>query len=226
MSQLQQVEQKLRDMILGLEIGPGERLTERWIETRFEASRTPVRAALLHLEAEGLVCRDGRGWIVAPIDIDELAHLFVYREVVEVAAVRLTCAAATAAQTTLNGLDEVAAMLQSCGPESSNEEWHRVGVDFHTLLARLSGNPYLSQGVQKAMTLLSRARWLEVRLEPARDRALNEHLAILAAVRAGRAEVAADLLGAHIRGSRERLLASLKDNRRSLRARGFKVVAG
>ncbi|TIX38987.1 MAG: GntR family transcriptional regulator, partial [Mesorhizobium sp.] len=55
MSQMQNVEKHLRGMILGLEIGPGERLTERWIESRFGASRTPVRAALLRLETEGLV---------------------------------------------------------------------------------------------------------------------------------------------------------------------------
>ncbi|TIU62283.1 MAG: GntR family transcriptional regulator, partial [Mesorhizobium sp.] len=53
MSQMQNVERQLREMILGLEIGPGERLTERWIESRFGASRTPVRAALLRLETEG-----------------------------------------------------------------------------------------------------------------------------------------------------------------------------
>jgi DNA-binding GntR family transcriptional regulator len=224
MSQMQQVEQNLRDMILGLEIGPGERLTERWIEARFEASRTPVRAALLRLESEGLVCRDGRGWVVAPIDIDELAQLFVYREVVEVAAVRMTCAISDIGGIP-GGIEVIASMLQSCGPDTSQEEWHRVGMDFHTELARLSGNTFLSRGVQNAMTLLSRARWLEVRNEPARDRAWAEHMAILDAVRSGRADEAAALLGTHVRGSRDRLLASLTNNRRSLRARGFKVVA-
>ncbi|RVD69541.1 GntR family transcriptional regulator, partial [Mesorhizobium sp. M4A.F.Ca.ET.029.04.2.1] len=89
MSQMQSVERQLREMILGLEIGPGERLTERWIESRFAASRTPVRAALLRLETEGLICRDGRGWTVSPINLAELEQIAVYREAVEVAAVRL-----------------------------------------------------------------------------------------------------------------------------------------
>src|SRR5690349_7011415 len=91
MSQMQNVERQLREMILGLEIGPGERLTERWIESRFGASRTPVRAALLRLETEGLIGRDGRGWTVAPINLAELEQIAVYREAVEVAALRLTC---------------------------------------------------------------------------------------------------------------------------------------
>lgn len=61
MSQMRQVEEQLRDMILGLELGPGERLTERWIEAQFSASRTPIRAALLRLEAEGLSGGKGAG---------------------------------------------------------------------------------------------------------------------------------------------------------------------
>ncbi len=221
MSQMQQVEVQLRDMILGLDVGPGERPTERWIEAQFEASRTPVRAALLRLEAEGLVCRDGRGWVVAPIDVNELGQLVVYREVVEVAAVRLTCALDDR-----SGIDVIEAMLQSCGPDTPREEWHRVGMDFHTELARLSGNDFLARGVRNAMTRLSRARWLELRNEPARDRAWTEHMAIVEMVRAGHGGQAADLLGSHVRGSCSRLLASLQNDRRSLRARGFKVVAG
>ncbi|MDF2120126.1 GntR family transcriptional regulator [Roseiarcaceae bacterium H3SJ34-1] len=220
MSQMQQVETQLRDMILGLDLGPGERLTERWIEARFGASRTPVRAALLRLETEGLVRRDGRNWIVSPIDLAELEQLSVYRQVIEVAAVRITCALADR-----SGVDVVEALLLSCDGETSREDWHRAGMDFHIELARLSGNDFLHRGVRDAMTRLARARWLEVRDEGARDRAWAEHHAIVAAVRAGHADEAASLVAGHIQGSRSRLLSSLREERRGLRARGFAVVA-
>ena len=220
MSQMQNVERQLREMILGLEIGPGERLTERWIESRFGASRTPVRAALLRLETEGLIGRDGRGWTVAPINLAELGQIAVYREAVEVAAVRLT-----AALEDRGGIDVIAAMLDSCDAETPREEWHRVGLDFHIELARLSGNEFLLRAVRDAMTRLSRARWLEVRDEEALGRAWAEHHAILAAVTNGDAEEAARMLSAHIGGSRDRLVSSLHDDRRGLRARGFAVVA-
>lgn len=221
MSQAQSVEKQLREMILNLDAGPGERLTERWIEAQFAASRTPVRAALLRLETEGLVSRDGRGWTVAPINLKEIEQLFVYREVVEVAAVRLTCAADD--KTPLEGLE---ALLDSRDAETPREELHRAGMDFHIELARLSGNEFLFRGIRDAMTRLSRARWLEVREESARERAWSEHRAILAAVRAGNAEQAAHLVAMHARGGRARLIASLATDRRGLRARGFAVVTG
>ena len=225
MSQMQQVEQQLRDLILGLEIAHGERLTERWIEARFDASRTPIRAALLRLETEGLVGRDGRGWTVAPISLVELEQVSVYREAVEVAAVRLTCALPDRGGFE-GGLEEIEGLLESCDAETTREEWHRVGNDFHIELARICGNEFLARAVRDAMLRLSRARWLEVREAPARDRAWAEHRDILAAVKAGEADLAAALLSAHIGGSRDRLIASLHDDRRGLRARGFAVVAG
>jgi len=215
-----QVERQLREMILGLDIGPGEKLTERWMESRFGASRTPVRAALLRLETEGLVSRDGRGWTVSPINLAEIEQIAVYRQAVEVAAARLT-----AALEDRSGLDAIEAMLDSCGADTPREEWHRVGTDFHVELARLSGNEFLFRAVRDAMTRLSRARWLEIRDEAASERAWQEHRAILAALRAGRADDAADLLIRHIGGSRDRLVGSLQAERRGLRARGFAVVA-
>ncbi|MBR2688695.1 MAG: GntR family transcriptional regulator [Aquamicrobium sp.] len=220
MSQMLQVERQLREMILGLDIGPGEKLTERWMESRFGASRTPVRAALLRLETEGLVSRDGRGWTVSPINLAEIEQIAVYRQAVEVAAARLT-----AALEDRSGLDAIEAMLDSCGADTPREEWHRVGTDFHVELARLSGNEFLFRAVRDAMTRLSRARWLEIRDEAASERAWQEHRAILAALRAGRADDAADLLIRHIGGSRDRLVGSLQAERRGLRARGFAVVA-
>ncbi len=126
MSQMRQVETQLRDMILGLELGPGERLTERWIEARFEASRTPIRAALLRLEAEGLICREGRGWTVSPINLGEIEQIGVYREALEIAALKLTCALEDRSH-----VEPIAAMLDSCDAETSREEWHRIGMDFH-----------------------------------------------------------------------------------------------
>lgn len=220
MSQMQQIEQQLRDLILGLEIGPGERLSERWMEGQFGASRTPIRAALMRLETEGLICRDGRNWTVSPINLAEIEQVGVYREALEVAAIRITCSLEDR-----SSIDAVHAMLDSCNKETSREEWHRVGNDFHIELARLSGNDFLFRGVRDAMLRLSRARWLEIRDEAARDRAWAEHYAILSAARAGDADEAAQTLSRHILGSRERLLASLHDDRRGLRARGFAIVA-
>jgi len=220
MSQMRQVEEQLRDMILGLELGPGERLTERWIEAQFNASRTPIRAALLRLEAEGLVGREGRGWTVSPINLAEIEQIGVYREALEIAALNVTCA-----MEDRSGVEAIAEMLNSCDVTSTREEWHRVGMDFHIELARLSGNAFLSRGVRDAMQRLSRARWLEVRDADALAGAWQQHRAILDAVREGDASQATARMASHLGGSRSRLIDNLREDRRGLKARGFAVVS-
>jgi DNA-binding GntR family transcriptional regulator len=219
MSQMLQIHTQLRDTILSLDIGPGERLTERWLESRFQGSRTPVRAALVRLEAEGLVQRDGRNWIVAPIDLGEIEALAEFREPLEITAVRLACE--RAAESDLDALDE---MLNACRPGVPREEWHKVGTDFHVEIARLSGNPFFPKAIEDVMTRLSRARWLEVWTEASREQAWSEHRRILGFIRNKQPEDAAREAGAHVRDTRDRLLRSLNADQRGLRARGFAIV--
>lgn len=139
MSQVLEVEKQLRKLILNMELGPGERLTERWAEAKFNASRTPVRAALQKLESEGLICRDGIRWLVAPIDADEIEQLCIYREILEVAALKLSVSQITEEQ--LNNLERLLKETTVDSPEESMEmlehdsieSWHAFVIT-HLLL--------------------------------------------------------------------------------------------
>jgi DNA-binding GntR family transcriptional regulator len=216
MTQAEEVEARLREMILEMELGPGERLTERWAEAQLGASRTPVRAALLRLEADGLVSREGRGWKVAPLDIEEIAQLYTFREVLEVAAVRLA-----AENPDLKELMALETVLNACDTEANIAEVQRIGTEFHVRFAVWSGNDFIRRGIVDAMTLLSRARYLDTDAE---REGWSEHRAILAAVRQGDADTGAALMRDHIRASRDRLLKILSESSRTLRARGIVVA--
>jgi DNA-binding GntR family transcriptional regulator len=219
MSQMLQIHDQLREMILSLDLTPGERLTERWLESHFAGSRTPIRAALARLEGEELVRRDGRNWIVAPIDLGEIAALAEYRAPLETTAVRLACDRASDAD--LAAIEE---MLNACQSGVEREEWHRVGTDFHVEIARLSGNPFIVKAIEGVMTRLSRARWLEVWTEPSREQAWAEHRRILGFIRGNKPDAAAREVAEHISDTRDRLLRSLNEDRRGLRVRGFAVI--
>lgn len=215
MSQASEVENQLRKMILSMDLGPGERLTERWAEATFNASRTPVRAALQKLESEGLVCRDGLRWLVAPIDIGEVEQLCIYREVLEVAALKLSVSQITDAQ--LNGLEK---LLKMNTADESEEAMDDAGTRFHLQLARLCQNAFIFEGVSDALRRLSRARWLD---NAPSNPAWEEHQEIIAALRSQETEKAAELLAAHLSESRLRLLEAINSSKRSLRARGIAI---
>ena len=58
---------------------PGDRLVESELADRFGVSRTPIREALQRLETQNLLTRDGRSLIVASLDHNQLAELYVVR---------------------------------------------------------------------------------------------------------------------------------------------------
>ncbi|WP_354691451.1 GntR family transcriptional regulator [Phytobacter sp. RSE-02] len=215
MSQASEVENQLREQILSMELGPGERLTERWAEATFKASRTPVRAALQKLESEGLVCRDGIRWLVAPIDVGEVEQLCIYREVLEVAALKLS-----ASQMTEEQLNDLENLLTANAADTTEEVMDDAGTRFHLQLTRLCQNAFIIEGVSDALRRLSRARWLD---KAPSNPAWDDHREIIAALRSQETEKAAELLAVHLSESRLRLLETINSSRRSLRARGIAI---
>ena len=211
--------ERLRAAILSLELLPGERLSERGLESMLGASRTPIRAALMRLENEGLTRRDDRTWRVTPIDLSEIRALMEYREALETAVVALAVDRADDAE-----LDSLGAIAHAGGEHDDADAVLRDGSDFHVALARLSRNAFLVDAIAGTLVRLSRTRWLEVRSAASRAHAAAEHREIVAAVAARDAERARELVIAHGRGTRDRVLASLSEERLRLRGRGLSIV--
>lgn len=209
----------LREAILTLELSPGQPLSERGLEPRLGASRTPIRAALMQLSGEGLVQREGRGWIVAPLDLDELTALTEYREALETAGVRLAILRASDDQ-----LRALAGLLPSLSLSDDPEQGIGSGTNFHHALATLSGNQFVVGALDGVLTRLYRTRWLEVRSTESRKRAANEHEAVVAALLQRDAPAAEEAVRRHLRGTMERLQSQLNDGRQTLRARGVNLA--
>lgn len=215
-TQTQMVENRLRRMILDMDIGPGERLTERWLEGQFETSRTSVRAALFRLEGEGLVCRDGRSWTVPAIDLEEIKQLFVYREILEVAAIQLGGSTVSA-----DDLAELESILASVTRESTPEQSDDAARKFHLKIAALAKNEFISRGIADCMMRLLRVRWIDL---SASHSGWAEHRALLEALQKGQLDHAIELTKMHIDTARARMVQALAEGKRSLRARGIVVA--
>lgn len=209
---------RLRAAILSLDLAPGRPLSERGLEPEFGASRTPIRAALMRLESEGLVRRDGKGWIVAPIDLDEIRSLYEYREILESASARL--AVERASREDLEALADLARLADA---DETPEHSIDAGTGFHLELARLSNNDFLIDAMAGVLTRLYRTRWLEVQSAESRERAHREHRAVTAALLARDGASAELATIAHLRGTGERLVASLGESSQRLRATGINL---
>jgi len=82
--------QNLRKAIVDGWFKPGQRLIERELCQLMGVSRTSVREALRHLEADGLIkVIPNRGTVVAVINVAEAREIYQIREVLEGLAIRL-----------------------------------------------------------------------------------------------------------------------------------------
>ena len=209
---------RIRAAILSLDLAPEQRLSERGLEPDFGASRTPIRAALMRLESEGLVQRDGKNWMVAPLDPQEIRVLYEYREILEAAAVRLAISRASR-----DDLEELRELANSADTDETPEHSLDAGTSFHLELARISGNPFLEDTMRSVLTRLYRTRWLDVQSAESRGRVHNEHSAIANALLAADPAAAELATLEHLRGTEMRLEQSISADRLRLRANGISL---
>ncbi|WP_430592216.1 GntR family transcriptional regulator [Humidisolicoccus flavus] len=210
--------EELRGRILSLEYVPGERVTERSLETDLGASRTPIRAALLRLEVDGLIRRESRAWRVTPIDLSEIRALTEFREGLETAIVALVVERARE-----EDFADLLAVLDGAD-EAGPAEAIRAGGDFHALLAEIAENPFYSEAMRGVMVRLQRARWLVVRTAEERADVKAQHRAIVGALQARDLQRAQELAIAHLRASAEQTLRVLRADRQRFRGHGLEVV--
>lgn len=173
---------------------PGDRLVESELAERFGVSRTPVREALQRLETQSMLARDGRSLIVASLDHNQLAELYVVRAELEALAARL--AAKHAAPEEVRVLQEM--IEEDRSKIGDPGALSRANRRFHHQIHLASHNRYLVQQldlVHRSMALLATT---SLAVEGRGEAALAEHQAIVDAIGAGDADAAGAMLRKHI----------------------------
>jgi len=80
---------RVRALVVASNLPPGSNVVERDLCARLGVSRTPLREALLGLEAEGLLYTEpGRGFFVSGVSVDEARELYPLIWTLESMAVR------------------------------------------------------------------------------------------------------------------------------------------
>lgn len=173
---------------------PGDRLVESDLADRFGVSRTPIREALQRLETQSLLSRDGRSLIVASLDHNALAELYVVRAELEGLAASLAARHASAEEVAVLR-DMVEADRALVGQPG---KMARANRRFHKQVHLASHNRFLVQQldlVHRSMALMATTSLAAV----GRDEvAIGEHDAIVRAIEAGDCAGAHAALKAHI----------------------------
>ena len=173
---------------------PCDRLVESELAERLGVSRTPIREALQRMETQSLLVRDGRSLIVASLDHNQMAELYVVRGELEGLAARLAARNATEEEVRLlremveadNALMEHPAALA------------RANRRFHKQIHLASHNRFLVQQldlVHRSMALMATTSLAVVGRGAI---AQQEHDCIVSGIQARDGDAADAALRAHI----------------------------
>ncbi len=173
---------------------PGDRLVESELADRFGVSRTPIREALQRLETQSLLARDGRSLIVASLDHNQMAELYMVRSELEGLAARLAARHATEEEVRL--LREMIELDKARVGDPA--ALARTNRRFHRQVHLASHNRYLVQQLDLVYRSMALMASTSLAAKGRSEVALAEHSAIVNAIEKGDGEAAAKALKAHI----------------------------
>lgn len=141
-----QIRHRIEEAIASGELLPGDAIDDAALAKMYGVSRTPVREALLQLQAQGILISTPRGGsMVAKMNLQQLLSLWELLAELEGIAVRLACERMTN--------DEIKALVK-CHRQSKKmadkddiDGWQNVNLEFHELIYAGARNPFLRQEV-------------------------------------------------------------------------------
>jgi DNA-binding GntR family transcriptional regulator len=205
--------QLIREAIINGRYPPGRRLKEEEIARELAISRTPVREALMMLQAEGLVdAAPNRGAIVRTRSASELDDVYQIRALLEGHA-----AGRAATRITPEG---VHALWESCdrfeglcaGNNANIRELAEENLSFHNTILDACGSRVLVDTVRR-ITDLPLLYKLYVWYSPEQRRlALHYHRKIATSIEASDGERASLLMREHLLDARDNVVGNIRED--------------
>ena len=205
-----QVFEKLEtDIITGV-YPRGEVLTELKLVEQLGVSRTPIREALRRLEQERLIEESGRGSVVLGITVEDLVDIMDIRQRVEgLAAYYAT------KNLTPEGAEEFKQIseLQDFYYEKQDIDHLRQMDDrFRDAIYQLANRPVLRDTLVPLHRKTQRYRKISIGDKNRLEKSIQEHRAISQAILSGDAELASQLITAHIESAKKNMIERCYQN--------------
>jgi DNA-binding GntR family transcriptional regulator len=195
---------ELKRDILSCVLRPTQVVYEAELAQRYGVSKTPVREALNSLRQEGYIdVVPRRGYIVAPISIQDVQQILNLRMILEPAAAELAAQHATAEQ-----LRQLRRLAQR-GEAQRDPNAFSLDRAFHLAVAEASGNPRLARYVSTVLEEVERVynvcEGVNGSPRPGQDR----HPALVEAIMKNDPKLAREIMETVIQDARTRVLELL-----------------
>jgi len=202
---MEQAYANLKRRIITLELRPGERIDDQELSRELRFSRTPVREAIFLLAAEGWVdIRSRAGFIVRPLDVTDVAHLFeahlvLTKAVARLAAMRVTPDEVRRMREAVTAVESTIAARDFLAVTAANAELHRLeAAATHSHILQGMAESVHDKG-QRLAFLCFGGTGARAGLDRHFDTVMSQHRAMVDALEAHDAAAAESVAVAHVR---------------------------
>ncbi len=197
----------LREAITTGQLRANQPLPQAEIAANLRVSHIPVREALRQLESEGLVTyQANRGATVSALSTSEIREIYEIRAMLETGAIRRAVPHLSA-----EDLARAASILDRAEQATDGALWGSLDVEFHQIVYDLDGRPRLQELITELLRRVDRY-WLSYGLMlKYRGTFEREHRALLGALAERDAAGVEAILGAHLTGACDRLIAEIEE---------------
>lgn len=176
-----QAADQIRDLIVRRVLLPGEKIRQVELASRVGVSRSPLREALRTLESEGFVSYEvNRGYVVARLDRHDLEQIYRMRGLLEEELLRTIARPDAKALRAIAKHNGKMADLVDAANVSAMLEANR---DFHFAIFELSSLDLFRREVRRLWQLSEGYRATYLLLRETRARIVQEHAAMVTALR-------------------------------------------
>jgi DNA-binding GntR family transcriptional regulator len=187
---------ELRRAITAGRLRPGAPIRQEALAEEYGVSRVPLREALKTLQGEGLVSYQAhRGYFVEELSLDDLREAYRIREILEEEAVRRAVARMTDAD--VERLDAAQREVERAGAAGDVLGMAAANRRFHMMLFELAGMPRLVRLITTLWDSTDAYRSMYYAEGGNRARVIDEHEALLDALRHRDADAAVHTLDTH-----------------------------
>lgn len=198
------VYRELKNDIITCALRPGAHVFEGQLAERYRCSKTPVREALNTLQQEGYVqVIPRRGYVIAPVSVQDIQQIFAARILLEPAAAELAAQRITGEE--LRRLSQLAKPRKARNPD----EMRAANRAFHLAIAEASGNRRLASFIGMLLEEVQRIYHLGLQLGEVMGREGNGHLALITALMKGDHHFAREIMAESIQATRTQMMQAL-----------------
>jgi DNA-binding GntR family transcriptional regulator len=195
-----QVFERLRGMIISLELPPGSPLSRAALAEQFGVSSTPIRDALMRLEEEGLVeVFPQYATVVSRIDVHRAQQAHFLRQALELEIVRVLALKPDPAL--VAELNATIARQQQCAKAGAFEKFMSADNEFHAQLYEAADKQDIWTLVKSRSGHIDRLRRLHLPSPGKAQDIVRHHKLITKAIAGGEPEEAQKHLRTHLSGT-------------------------